>query len=61
MRTDWMPGTRAGQLLMARRWIDVFTEKGVDWGITQEMRNQLLLLTANADDAQARANSAEGC
>jgi len=61
MNHDWMPARRADQMSMAGRWNDLFTEKGAEWGIPVAMTNRLRLLTADASDAQARAESAEGC
>jgi len=60
MRNDWMPARRADQMSMARRWNDVFVEKGAEWGIPIAMTNRLRLLTADAGDAQVQAESAEG-
>jgi len=59
MSTDWMPSRRQDQLAMARRWIDVLTDKGAGWGVTTEEKNTLLAKTTDADDALARATGSE--
>jgi hypothetical protein len=33
--SDWMPGTRTGQLTMAKDWLSVMTAKAALWGIPQ--------------------------
>jgi hypothetical protein len=31
--TDWLPGTREGQLAMAKEWVTVMTAHAQEWGI----------------------------
>ena len=63
---DWLPGSRQGQLDMARTWISVFTEeipgpqgtpvkKYIAWGVPQDAFMQLgtVFATAQADLALA--------
>jgi len=55
-----MPATRAAQMAMANRWNNLFPDKAAAWGIPQTMVNRLTVLIADANDAQLRADSAEG-
>jgi len=59
-KRDWLPSNRAARVAMARVWIDQFVENGAEWGITTAENNQLRLLAANSDDANARADADEG-
>jgi len=56
---DWLPGSRTGQLAMAKKWNNVLAEKAAAWGISTTVANRLLLLTADADDALTRAMSGD--
>jgi len=57
--SDWLPGSRTEQLAMARRWNNVLAEKAAAWSVPTAVVNNLLLLTADADDAIQRAGSSE--
>jgi hypothetical protein len=35
MRTDWMPGTRSGQLALAKRWLGILPDKTAAWRIPE--------------------------
>jgi hypothetical protein len=60
MRNDWMPGTRAAQLAMAKRWMDLLPGKEDVWRIPQGMVQRLGELTGEAETLQDRADSPEG-
>ena len=55
-----MPHTQAGQLVMARRWMELLPGKKEAWRIPEGMVEKLAELTDDADYARARANSPEG-
>jgi len=56
-RRDWLPSNRAARVAMARVWIDVFVENGAAWNISTAEVNQLRMLAANSDDANARVDA----
>jgi hypothetical protein len=62
-RTDWLPGTRVGQLAKAKTWIEVLTLKATLWGVPIKELNDpdtgLVALTAEASSALAVAMSTE--
>jgi len=60
VRRDWLPANRAARIAMARLWLNVFAERGVEWGLAQSDINQLMLLTADAGDAELRAEASQG-
>jgi hypothetical protein len=47
-KTDWFPGTREGQLAMARDWQSVLAVKADAWGVPQNVVQELAALTATA-------------
>jgi hypothetical protein len=55
-----MPGTRAGQLAMAKRWLDLLPNKESAWSISEGMVQQLGELTGEAETLQDRVDSPEG-
>ena len=60
MRTDWMPNTQAGQLAMAKRWLDLLPSKKDAWRIPEGMIDKLSELTSEADVLMVKASSPEG-
>jgi hypothetical protein len=59
-RHDWMPSTRAAQMAMARRWLELLPAKDADWGIPEGMVYRLGELTGEAIIMQERAESPNG-
>ncbi|MDR2747948.1 MAG: hypothetical protein LBB77_10955 [Treponema sp.] len=57
MSTDWLPGTREGQLSMARDWISVLGTKGMDWGIPADVGAALTTLADAAEGALTEAKT----
>jgi hypothetical protein len=59
MRTDWLPASRAGQLAMAKRWLELLPERIVIWSIPEHMVTWLKNQTRETETAYERANSSE--
>ncbi|MDR2053441.1 MAG: hypothetical protein LBP80_08510 [Treponema sp.] len=55
--TDWLPGTREGQLSMAKDWTAVATPKAAAWGIPPAVLQELDSLIQAADTALAAAKN----
>ena len=56
-KTEWMPGTRTGQLALCRDWISVLTGggKAAAWGVSQARVTELTGAATEADTALATA------
>jgi len=50
--TDWWPSTRAGQLEMMAKWVDVIPSNIKKWKIPQEDLRHSFLLTRKKDYIQ---------
>ena len=48
---DWWPKTRAGQLQMAKQWIDVLAEHGASWNIPKNIVANFKNLVQTAENA----------
>ncbi|MDR1986456.1 MAG: hypothetical protein LBP88_05725, partial [Treponema sp.] len=58
--TDWLPGKRADQLLMARNWLRIMTtEVQAGWNIPQAQFTELEQLHAAAAELLQKAMSSE--
>ena len=57
--TDWMPGSRRGQITMASHWITMFEANGTRWQIDAAEIMILKTKTAGAEDALVIAESKE--
>jgi hypothetical protein len=55
-----MPGTRAAQLALAKRWIEVLLVKYTAWRIPEEMVLRFGELSAEAEALQNRVDNPEG-
>jgi hypothetical protein len=55
--TDWLPGTREGQLAMARDWQDVAGTNASAWGIPPTVLQNFDTLISAADTALAAAKN----
>ncbi|MHC6203760.1 hypothetical protein ACYULU_11265 [Breznakiellaceae bacterium SP9] len=51
MSTSWLPGSRVGQLAMAKQWMIVLTAKAVDWNVPVADVTVLGALTTAAEAA----------
>jgi hypothetical protein len=50
-RSDWLPGTRDGQLAMAKNWNVIIPAHAAAWGIPNATAQELAALTAAAETA----------
>jgi hypothetical protein len=58
--TDWMPGKRANQLVMARNWIGIMTpETRTAWGIPEARFTELENIYDSAEELLQKAMSGE--
>ena len=57
MSTDWFPGSRDGQLTMAKNWGVITTAQAVPWGIPEAVITALGALTTQADGVLAAAKN----
>ena len=58
-KTEWMPGTRTGQLTLCRDWISVLTtgSKAAAWGVPQSRVTELESAATAAESALATAET----
>ena len=56
-RSDWLPGTREGQLAMARDWQSVMTAQAASWNIPAAVLTELDALFQAAESALATAQN----
>jgi hypothetical protein len=56
-KTDWMPGTRTGQLAMARDWISVIGTNAAAWGVPADVLTGLSAVTEAANTALSTARN----
>ncbi|GHU81567.1 hypothetical protein FACS189468_4480 [Spirochaetia bacterium] len=54
MSTNWLPGSRVGQLALARQWAAVLADKASDWGIPAAMVSGFIGLITAAEEALAK-------
>jgi len=57
VRTDWVPGKRTEQLVMAKTWYTVLTKKGSQWDISSAETAALCALIDNAGEVLEKAMS----
>ncbi|MDR1466327.1 MAG: hypothetical protein LBI40_01735, partial [Treponema sp.] len=56
-KTDWMSGTRSGQLATAKNWVMILKDKGKVWNVLADETTELTSLTDDADEALAVAKN----
>jgi len=57
MTGDWLPGSRSGQLAMAKNWKMVLEETATTWGVPQTDVNQFSSLITMAENILAKATA----
>jgi hypothetical protein len=54
---DWRPGTREGQLAMAKDWLAVLAVKAAQWHITDAEKDELADYVEDAENALSKAKN----